>query len=147
VEIVVRASVMFLLIWALTRGLRRRALADMSPFEMILLVVIGDIVQQGITQEDYSVTGAVLVMATFAFWVVIWTWLSYRSDRARRVIEGVPLVVVVDGHVVDEAMRLEQIPMADLLEAARQKGISRLADIKLGVLEPSGKFSFIEQSP
>ena len=62
-EIVVRASVMFLLIWALTRGLRRRALADMSPFEMILLVVIGDIVQQGITQEDYSVTGAVLVMA------------------------------------------------------------------------------------
>ena len=143
-ELVVRASVMFLLIWALTRGLRRRALAEMSPFEMILLIVIGDIVQQGITQEDYSVTGAVLVMGTFAFWVMVWTWLSYRSDKARRILEGIPLVVVVDGHTVEEAMRLEQVPMADLLEAARQQGISKLEQIKFGVLEPSGKFSFIK---
>lgn len=142
-EIVLRASAMYLVIWALTRGLRRRALADMSPFEMILLVVVGDIVQQGITQEDYSVTGAILVLGTFAFWIAVWMWLSYRSDRVRRVIEGLPLVVVVDGHTVEEAMALEQVPMAELLEAARQQGIAALDDVKLGVLEPSGKFSFI----
>ena len=143
-EIAIRASVMFLLMWGLTRGMRRRSFADMSPFEMILLVVLGDIVQQGITQEDYSVTGAVIVVATFATWISAWTWLSYRSDRARKFLEGVPLVIIVDGHLVDEAVRAEQVPLADILAAARQQGISRLSDIGLGVLEPSGKFSFIQ---
>jgi uncharacterized membrane protein YcaP (DUF421 family) len=143
-EIVLRASVLFLVIWAITRGLRRRTLSEMNPLEMILLVVIGDIVQQGITQEDYSVTGAVLVISTFAFWITAWTWLSYRSDRARRVIEGVPLVLAIDGQVIEEAMRLEQIPLAELLEAARQEGIDSLDQVKLAVLEPSGKFSIIE---
>ena len=143
-EIAIRASVMFLLMWGLTRGMRRRSFADMSPFEMILLVVLGDIVQQGITQEDYSVTGAVIVVATFATWISAWTWLSYRSDRARKFLEGVPLVIIVDGHLVDEAVRAEQVPLADILAAARQQGISRLSDIELGVLEPSGKFSFIQ---
>ena len=143
-EIVLRASVLFLVIWAITRGLRRRTLSEMNPLEMILLVVIGDIVQQGITQEDYSVTGAVLVISTFAFWITAWTWLSYRSDRVRRVIEGVPLVLAIDGQVIEEAMRLEQIPLAELLEAARQEGIDSLDQVKLAVLEPSGKFSIIE---
>lgn len=145
-EIVIRASVMFLAMWGLTRGMRRRSFADMSPFEMILLVVLGDIVQQGITQEDYSVTGAIIVVATFAAWISLWTWLSYRFDRARKVLEGVPLVIIVDGHLVDEAVRAEQVPLADVLAAARQQGIARLSDVELGVLEPSGKFSFIQRS-
>lgn len=145
-EIVVRASVIYLVLWVLTRGLRRRALSEMAPFEMILLVVIGDIIQQGVTQEDSSVTGAVLAVSTFAVWISLWSWLSYRSDRARRVIEGVPLVIVVDGEPVPEVMRIEQVPEADLMEAARQKGIDDLADVRLAVLEPSGRYSFITKA-
>lgn len=142
-EIVVRASIIYLVLWVLTRGLRRRALSEMAPFEMILLVVIGDIIQQGVTQEDSSITGAVLAVSTFAVWISAWTWMSYRSDRARRVLEGVPLVIVVDGVPVPEVMKIEQVPEADLLEAARQSGIDDLAKVRLGVLEPSGRYSFI----
>lgn len=142
-EIVVRASVIYLVLWLLTRGLRRRALSEMAPFEMILLIVIGDIIQQGVTQEDSSVTGAVLAVATFAAWITAWSWLSYRSDRARRILEGVPMVIVVDGEPVAEVMRLEQVPEADLMEAARQSGIDDLAKVRLAVLEPSGRYSFI----
>lgn len=142
-EIVVRASIIYLVLWALTRGLRRRALSEMAPFEMILLVVIGDIIQQGVTQDDTSITGAVLAVSTFAVWISAWTWMSYRSDRARRVLEGVPLVIVVDGVPVPEVMKIEQVPEADLLEAARQSGIDDLAKVRLGVLEPSGRYSFI----
>jgi len=143
VELVVRATVLFFVIWGVTRGLRRRALAELSPFEMILLVVIGDIVQQGITQEDYSVTGAILVLATFATWVSLFTWVSFRFPRAERVLEGIPVVVVQDGKAIDEALKLEQVPMSDLMSAARQQGVDSLDKIKLAVLEPSGKFSII----
>ena len=57
-EIVIRASIIFFFLLLLTRGMKKRTLADMAPFEMLLLVTLGDIVQQGVTQEDFSLTGA-----------------------------------------------------------------------------------------
>jgi len=143
-EIVVRATVVYALIFLLMRGMKKRALAELSPFEMVMLVTFGDIVQQGVTQEDYSLTGVVLATGTFAFWISVMSWLSWRSDRARRILDGVPLVIVEDGKVVEQTLKLEQMPLAELHEAARQQGIADLADVRLGVLEPSGKLSFIK---
>ena len=144
-EIAVRATVVYGLLFLLFRGMRKRSLAEMSPFEMILLVALGDIVQQGITQEDYSLTGAGLAAGTFAFWVTVMTWLSYRSDRARALIEGRPLVIVENGQPVEAALRLEHMPLAEVLEAARLEGIDDLAKVRLAVLETSGRMSFIRQ--
>jgi uncharacterized membrane protein YcaP (DUF421 family) len=143
-EIVLRATVVFVGVFLLTRGLRKRALAELSPFEMILLVSMGDIIQQGVTQEDYSLTGAGLAAGTFGFWITVLTWLSYRSTRARKLIEGVPLVLVRDGEPVEAALRLEQMPLDEVLEAARQQGVGDLADIRYAVLEVSGKISIIK---
>lgn len=142
-EIVVRATVMFGLLFVLTRGLKRRTLAEMAPFEMILLIVLGDIIQQGVTQEDYSLTGAALAMATFAFWVSALAWVTWRFARVRRVVDGVPIVLVQDGTPVDAALRLEQMPIDEVLEAARQQGVDQLSAIRLAVLEPTGKISII----
>ena len=142
-EIVARASVTFFVLFLLTRGLKKRALADMAPFEMLLLVTLGDIVQQGITQEDYSLTGAVLAAGTFGFWVTVMTWGSWRSRRLRTLIEGVPLVLVQNGEPVEAALTLEQMPLDEILEAARQQGVEDLAHVRLAVLEPSGKISII----
>jgi uncharacterized membrane protein YcaP (DUF421 family) len=144
VEIVFRATIVFALLLLLTRGLRKRALAELSPFEMILLVSMGDIIQQGVTQEDMSLTGATLAAGTFAFWIMVLTWLSYRSGAARRVIEGVPLVLVRDGEPVEAALKLEQMPLDEVLEAARQQGVGDLAEIRFAVLEVSGKISIIK---
>lgn len=142
-EIVVRASVVFFLVFLLTRGLRRRALAEMAPFEMVLLVVLGDIIQQGVTQEDYSLTGAVLAASTFGFWITVVTWVTWRSDRMRRIVEGVPIVLVQDGRLVEAALRLEKMPVTEVLEAARQHGVDDLAKVRLAVLEPSGRISIV----
>jgi uncharacterized membrane protein YcaP (DUF421 family) len=144
VEIVVRATIIFFFMFVLMRGMKRRTISDLSPLEMILLVVLGDIVQQGVTQEDYSISGVVLAVSTFAFWIVIMNWLTWRSDTARRLIEGVPLVVVEDGKPVMKTLQLEQIPLEELYEAARQDGIDDLQEVRLGVLEVSGRFSFIK---
>jgi uncharacterized membrane protein YcaP (DUF421 family) len=143
-EIVVRATIVYVLIFVVMRGMRKRALAELSPFEMVMLVTFGDIVQQGVTQEDYSLTGVVLATGTFAFWISVMTWLSWRSDRARRILEGVPMVIIEDGKVIEQTLALEQMPLAELHEAARQQGIADLSSVRLGVLEPSGKVSFIQ---
>ena len=142
-EIVARATITLFVLFLLTRGLSKRSLSDMSPFEMILLVTIGDVVQQGITQEDMSVTGAVLVISTIGFWVAVLGWLTWRFDRARRIVEGVPLVLVREGTPVDDALAAERMPLAEVMEAARQEGIDDLDDVRLAVLEVNGRISII----
>ena len=86
-QIVLRASVIFFFVLIVLRLMRKRSLGEMTPLQMVLLIVIGDLVQQGITQEDYSVTGASLAIGTFAFWVTLLDWITWRSERARRVVE------------------------------------------------------------
>jgi uncharacterized membrane protein YcaP (DUF421 family) len=146
-EIVVRGTVVFFFVFLLTRGLKKRALAELSPFEMILLVTLGDIIQQGITQEDQSITGAMLAASTFGFWVTVLTWATWRWKRVRTVVEGVPIVLVQDGVPVEAALKLEHMPLEEVLEAARNKGIGGLADIKVAILEVSGKISIIKAEP
>ena len=143
-EIVVRASVIFFFLLLLTRGMKKRTLADMAPFEMLLLVTLGDIVQQGVTQEDFSLTGAILATSTFAFWISALSSLSWRSNRFARAIDGVPLVIVQDGQPIDKALAVERMPLDEVMESARQNGIDDLAQVRLAVLEPSGRISFIK---
>ena len=142
-EIVFRASVIFVVLLLLTRGLKRRTLADMAPFELLLLVTVGDIVQQGITQEDYSLTGAVLAISTVALWITALSYVTWRWRRAAAVINGVPLVIVQDGTPIERTLKAERLPMDEVLEAARQEGIESLDHVKLAVLEPTGRISFI----
>jgi uncharacterized membrane protein YcaP (DUF421 family) len=142
-DIVLRASATFLFILVVLRLMRKRSLGDMSPLQMVLLVVIGDLVQQGVTQEDYSLTGAALAIGTFAFWVTLLDWVTWRSEGARRVVEGTPLVIIEDGKPVEATLKLEQLPWDEVLESARQNGIEDIEDVQFAVLETSGKISFI----
>ena len=143
-EIIVRASVIFAVLLLLTRGLKRRTLAEMAPFELLLLVSLGDIIQQGITQEDYSLTGAVLAVSTFAFWITVLSFVTWRWRRVAKVIDGVPLVIVHDGRLIEPTLAAERLPVDEVLEAARQRGIDTLAKVRLAVLETTGRISFIQ---
>ena len=143
-EIVVRASIIFFFLLVLTRGMKKRTLADMAPFEMLLLVTLGDIVQQGVTQEDFSLTGAILAVSTFAFWITALSWLTWRWRRVGRIVDGVPVVIVQDGRPIERVLAVERLPLDEVCEAARQEGIDDLAKVKVAVLEPSGRISFIK---
>jgi uncharacterized membrane protein YcaP (DUF421 family) len=143
-EIVLRSAAVFVFLWFLMRIIGKKELAEISAFELVLLVVIGDLVQQGVTQEDMSVTGAILATGTIALLVVSMSYASFRWRRADRVVEGVPVVIVSDGRMVTESMRLERLTEDEVVSAARQQGIGDVADVRFAVLEPDGKFSFVQ---
>ncbi len=146
-DIVLRATFMFAAIFLLLRLLGKRELAEMTPFEMVLLVVVGDLIQQGVTHNDFSVTGATLAICTFAFWALILNWISYYWPRAERFIDGQPQVVVRHGQLVEPNMRRNRLTRSEVESEMRQAGIARLDDIAWAILENDGKISFIGRQP
>ena len=144
-EIILRATAIYLFVYLVIRVMGKRELGEMSAFELILLVMIGDLVQQAVTQEDYSVTGAVLAVGTIAFWVVVSSYASFRWKRASRVLESPPIVVIDNGRVQREILHAERDDERELEAAARKHGIRDLRDVELAVLETDGKFSFLQR--
>jgi uncharacterized membrane protein YcaP (DUF421 family) len=118
-EIVLRSSAIFFFIWLLTRAMGKRELAEMTAFELILLVTIGDLVQQAVTQEDMSVIGAMLAVGTIGAWILVFSYLTYRWRRTEPLLIGVPVLVIREGEPIQEALDLERVPMDEVLQAAR----------------------------
>jgi uncharacterized membrane protein YcaP (DUF421 family) len=142
-EIVVRASVIFFVLWAITRALGKRELSQLTAFELVLLVAMGDLVQQGVTQNDHSMTGAALAVGTITLWILVLSYASFRSRRLAALLEGVPSVVMRDGDLLDPVLRAQRLTLEEIEEAAREQGIEDLRDVKIAVLEPDGKLNFI----
>jgi uncharacterized membrane protein YcaP (DUF421 family) len=142
-EIVLRAGAIFLFLWLITRVIGKKELAEMSAFELVLIVTIGDLVQQGVTQEDMSVTGSMLAVGTIALLVVAMSYIGFRWKGSTRVIEGVPVVVVEDGSIVHDAIAIERLTEDEVVSSAREQGIADLREVRYGVLEPDGTFSFV----
>lgn len=142
-EILVRASVIYWFLWLVVRGTGKRSLSQMSPLDILLVVVIGDIVQQGVTQEDMSVTGAVLSVAVFVLWMLLGDWIARRSSAGERVLHGSPIYLLKAGQPLLETLHRERMTIEDLHSAAREKGYRTLDQISYAVLEPDGTFSFL----
>jgi uncharacterized membrane protein YcaP (DUF421 family) len=142
-DIVIRASIAFLFILLLTRIVGRRELGSLEPFDLILLVVLGDLIQQGVTQSDYSLTGAMLVGGTFAALTVAVSYLGFRVRPLRRVLEGEPIVLVENGKPLEQNLHRERLTLEELAAEARLQQIAAIDDIRWAILETNGSISFI----
>jgi len=142
-DVVVRAAFAFAFIFFLTRVAGRRELSSLEPFDLIMLIVLGDLVQQGVTQSDYSVTGLVLAAGTIALMQILVSYLNFRFKRARVVLDGEPIVLVEDGRVLERNLRRERLTHGELEEQARLSQIDSLDKVRWAVLETSGQISFI----
>ena len=141
-EIVIRAAVMFVFLWAVTRAVGRSTLGELSTFELLMYVTMGDLVQQSVTQQDYSVTSGMLTISVFALLTVLLSWTQWRFPRMRSVIRGKPVVVVRNGELLAIPARQQRFTESDLLATARQQGIRSVSEIELAILEADGKVSF-----
>ena len=142
-DIVLRAAFAFVFIFFLTRIVGRRELSSLEPFDLIMLIVLGDLVQQGVTQSDYSVTGLVLAAGTIALMQVLVSYLNFRFRRLRPLLEGEPIVLVENGRVLERNLARERLTREEVLEQARQSQIGSFDQVRLAVLETSGQISFI----
>ena len=142
-DLVFRALVLFTGVYILLRVVSRRELAEMEPIDFILLIVLGDAVQQGLTQDDYSVTGALIVIFTIAAIQVVVGYITYRSGRVRTIMEGEPVVLIEDGRIIEKNARRARIAPDELAEEARMSQLSSLSEVAWAVLETSGKISII----
>jgi uncharacterized membrane protein YcaP (DUF421 family) len=143
-DLVLRTVVVFVLIFVVTRAVGRRELSSMEPFDLILLVVIGDLVQQGVTQSDYSLTGTATVIATIAILVVGTAYLSFRFRRLRPLLEGEPILLMADGQVLEHSLRRQRLTREELAAEARLQSIGSLDDVRYAVLETNGRISFLK---
>jgi uncharacterized membrane protein YcaP (DUF421 family) len=142
-DIIIRAAVVYLFVWLVLRALGKRELGELTAFELVLLFVIGDLVQQSITQKDTSLTAAVLAISTIALLIVVQSFAVFRWKRLRPVIDGIPVVLVHDGKIIKPPLRRERMTEEDLAEAARAQGIADIGDVRFAILENDGKVSFI----
>lgn len=143
-DIVLRAVFAYVLIVFVLRVMGRRELTSLSAADLVLLVVLGDLVQNGVTQSDMSMTGVTIAITTFALLSIIVSYLVFKSRLARKIVQGEPLIIVQDGKPIERNMRSERLTLDDVMEAARASEIESLDQIKWGVLEAGGKFSFIK---
>ena len=144
-DLAIRSAAIFFFVFLLMRIVGRRELSSLEPFDLILLVVLGDSVQQAVTQDDYSVTGAFIVVSTIALLQVFMSYLNFRVPRLRPIIDGEPIVIVQDGKVIEGNARRERLTLDDIAEAARIQQIASLDDVQWAVLETSGELSFVEK--
>jgi uncharacterized membrane protein YcaP (DUF421 family) len=142
-DIVLRAAVGFLFVLFLTRIVGKRELGSMEPFDILLLVMIGDLVQQGITQNDFSVTGLMLAGGTIALMTVLVSFGTFKLPFLRPIVEGEPVILVEAGEPIERNLRRERITESELLAQARLQGHESLAGIRWAVLETNGQISFI----
>jgi len=145
-DIVLRGVAIFVFLYVLMRAIGRRELSTLEPFDLILLIVLGDAVQQGLTQDDYSLTGAFLAIGTIAVMQLLVSYTNFRFPRLRPLLEGEPIVIVQDGKLIDRNMRRERLTPDDLMSAARLQNIASLDEIAWAVMETSGSISFIKKS-
>lgn len=146
-EIVFRALFIFGFLWFITRVAGRSTLGELSTFQLMLYVTMGDLVQQAVTQQDYSVTSAVLAVSVFALLTVGISWANTRFRAVRPLTHGIPVVVVDQGEPIMDTLRRERVSIDDLMSAAREQGLQRFSDIRIAVLETNGRISFFATDP
>src|SRR5436305_1137347 len=144
-DIVFRAAFAWVFIVFVLRVMGRRELSSLSASDLILLVVLGDLIQNGVTQSDMSMAGVTIAITTFVLITVASSYLSFRSARARKLIQGEPLIIIEDGKAIERNMRSELLSLDDVMEQARGNQIESLDEIKWAVLEASGTITFIKK--
>jgi uncharacterized membrane protein YcaP (DUF421 family) len=144
---VIKATLVYFVLWAIIRISGRRTLGEMTAFDLVLFLIIGGATQRAITGQDYSLTNAFLLVATFVILDILLSLIESRSPLARRVLKGTPMIVVEHGRLLKDRVLSARITNEEILEAARKmQGLERIDQIKFAILEPNGNFTIVPET-
>jgi uncharacterized membrane protein YcaP (DUF421 family) len=144
-DIVARAAIMFVVLYVLLRIMGKREIGQLTPFELVVMIVLGDLMQQGVTHEDFSLTGAILAISTFAFLAMLMSWVTYLFPRAEKLLDGEPRIIIRDGELLKANLRRDRLTQSEVESEMRLAGIAQMIDVAWAILEPQGKISFLKK--
>lgn len=143
-DAVIRATAIYFILLVLMRLMGKRSLGQITNFDFILLIIIGQAIQYGLVGTNYSVTHAYVLAATLGGLHLLMTRISHRFEKVARWVNGAPLIVVEHGKLLEHRAHKAGVTKEDVLESARQsQGLSRMDQIKYAVIERSGTISVI----
>lgn len=142
-DTVLRVAFVYLILMVMVRVLGKRELASLSTFEFILLLLVPEMLQQALVREDFSLTNALIAVTTLFSLVFVTSMISFRSERAARVISGQPTVLAHDGRLIEEHLQIERITPGELFSEMHKAGIERLEDVRWAILEEDGKIAIV----
>lgn len=144
-EFTVRACVVYFILLAMIRASGKRTMGQFTPFDMLLVVLLGNAVQNALLGKDTSVGGGLLLAASLIFlnWIV--GFVSARSATVEAMIEGAPVLLARDGEVYRDVLRRELISRADFDKAMREAGCMAIDDIRTAVLETDGHITIVQR--
>lgn len=142
---VLRALVVYVLVMLLMRASGKRAVGQFTPFDMVLLILLGNSVQNGINGGDNSLTGAAIMATTLIAVNYLVALATTRSRVAERLLEGEPVVLARDGRVFDRVLRRELINKRDFHEAMRMNDVDDVDEIALALLETNGHITILKK--
>jgi uncharacterized membrane protein YcaP (DUF421 family) len=144
-ELFIRGTCIFFFMLIIMKVWGKKHLGEMAAFDFILLLFISEAVQNSLVDDDKSIFGGMIVIATFLFWNSLLNKLTYRFRKLEKIIDGVPKILIKNGIVDEKALREEQITEQELFEAMRKEGIDELKKVKKATIETNGHLSVIEQ--
>lgn len=143
----IRAAVIYLILTLLFRITGKRALSQITPFDLVLLLIISETVQQGLVAEDHSLTNSILLVLTLVGLDIVLSLLKQRWEWLDRVLDDRPLIIVEDGKALRDRMNRERVSETDVLASARlHQGIGRMDEIAYAVLETDGEISVVPRA-
>lgn len=142
-EMVLRAVVIYFVVFALLRLLGKKQIGESSPFDLVLLLISSEAVSNGLIGDEKSLTGALILAATLVSLNALVDYLSFKFKPVEKLIEGTACILIRDGKINEKMRVKEQITMDELDAALREHGIQDILKVKLGVLEANGKISVV----
>jgi uncharacterized membrane protein YcaP (DUF421 family) len=141
---VLRAAAIYLIVLIVFRIAGRRTLSDLTTFDFVLLLIIGEATQQALLGDDFSVINAALVIVSLVGFDIALSLTKQKSLWFAKIIDGKPIIIVEHGQMLGHRAKKARIDESDILEAARHsQGLERLDQIKFAILEKDGKISVI----
>ena len=145
-ETVIRGAVVFIVLLVIIRLSGRRTLAQMTAFDLVLVLIVAETTQQALLGDDFSIANAVILIITLFTLDILLSYLKEHSPRAEKLLDGVPTVLISLGKPDDRALKRARVDIEDVLESARSKhGVERLDQIKFAVLEVGGDISIVPE--
>lgn len=145
-EFILRAVVVYTVVLGMVRLSGKRALGQITPFDVLLIVLLGNAVQNALLGQDTSLGGGLLLAATLILLNYGVGWLTTRSTRIEKLVEGEPVLIARDGQLLPSVLKRELVTPADVEAAMRQQGCLRIEDVALALLENNGHITILPKS-